>query len=170
MNAVVKESAEKRLFRIHIGLAAFVFFLDQITKFLISSWIEPYGSVYITSFLNLVHIFNKGVAFGMFADSQFDTNTIFLITNAVIVLALIIGVRFLRSQRSQFATAIWLVIGGALGNIADRVVQGHVVDFVDIHFGNWHYATFNVADTAISIGAILIALELFKIQILFRKG
>ena len=170
MNARTKEFTEKRLFRIHIGLAAFVYFLDQVTKFLILNALEPYGSVYVTSFFNLVLIFNKGVAFGLFAESRFDANTIFLITNIVIVLLFAIGVWFLRSKRSQSVTAVWLIIGGALGNITDRVIHGHVIDFIDIHFGDWHYATFNVADAAISIGAILVVMELLNIRIFFRNG
>ncbi len=169
MNADHKAFSGQSLFRIHMGLGAVVYLLDQVSKLLILLTIEPYGSVKVTSFFNLVLVYNKGVAFGMFSESEMDTNTIFLVINVVITLLLGAVLWHLRGERSQSITAIWMILGGALGNITDRFSQGHVIDFIDLHFGEWHYATFNLADAFISIGAILIALDLFKIRVLFRK-
>ncbi len=160
--------AGDRIIRIHLGMAALIIILDQVTKLIILSNLDPYSAIEVTGFFNLVLVYNKGAAFGFLASSDFDVNTFFLVANLIILAVLAYALKALCPPRSQSATAIWLIIGGALGNIIDRIVHGHVIDFLDFHYAGWHYSAFNVADSAITIGAVLIALELFGIRLLFR--
>ncbi len=160
----------ERIVQIHCGIALLIVIVDQITKWAILSNLEPYSSTAVTSFFNLVLVYNKGAAFGFLANSNFDVNLFFLIANFVILLVLLIALRTLCPPRSQTATAIWLIIGGAIGNMIDRLVHGHVIDFLDFHYAGWHYSAFNVADSAITVGAILIAMEILGLRVIFRKS
>ena len=158
------------VFRVQVSIALLILMLDQTTKLTILSYLEPNSAIEITSFFNLVLVYNKGAAFGFLASSNFDVNRFFLIANLIILCVLVYALWVLRPGRNQSATAIWLIIGGAVGNILDRIMHGHVVDFLDFHYAGWHYSAFNVADSAITIGAILIALEILGVRLLFRSG
>ena len=160
----------ERTVRIHCGIALLIVIVDQVTKWLILSTLEPYSSTAVTGFFNLVLVYNRGAAFGFLANSNFDVNLFFLIANFVVLLVLFIALRTLCPPRSQSATAIWLIIGGAIGNMIDRLVHGHVIDFLDFHYAGWHYSAFNVADSAITIGAILLAMEMLGLRVIFRKS
>lgn len=157
------------VFRLQISIALLILFLDQTTKLTILSYLEPNQVIEVTDFFNLVLVFNKGAAFGFLASSDFDVNRFFLIANLLILIVLFYALWVLRPGRSQSATAIWLIIGGAAGNIFDRIIHGHVVDFLDFHYAGWHYSAFNVADSAITIGAVLIAMEILGMRLLFRS-
>ena len=151
---------ERKVLGIHVGIALLVLVLDQLTKAFILTILKPFTSYPVTEFLNFILVYNKGAAFGFLSNSTFDANKLFLF-----------GVLWtLRPGRSQSATGIWLIIGGALGNLVDRIVHGHVVDFIDFHYAGWHYSTFNLADACITVGAVLIALELFNLRLLFRRS
>ena len=151
-----------------VALLALV--LDQISKWIVLTTMEPFDPIAITGFFNLVLVFNKGAAFGFLADSEFDANKIFLYSNIAVLFLLFYTLWLLRPGRSQSVTGIWLILGGALGNIADRIVHEQVVDFLDFHYGGWHYSTFNIADACISAGAVLIVLEFINIKVFFRAG
>ena len=159
----------RMLLRNHIALAVLILVMDQLSKLIILSTIEPYGNLPVTGFFNLVLVYNKGAAFGFLANSSVNINMFFLIANSIILALLAFTLWQLRPGRNQSTTAIWLIIGGALGNMTDRVVHGHVIDFLDFHYAGWHFSAFNVADSAITVGAILIVMELLKIQVLFRS-
>ncbi len=159
-----------RILQVHLGIATAILILDQLSKWIILSTLEPYSAVKVTGFFNLVLVYNKGAAFGFLADSNFDVNLFFLLANVLILAILIYVLWALRPGRNQSASAIWIIAGGALGNLFDRIVHGHVIDFLDFHYAGWHYSAFNVADSAITIGAILIALEIFGIRLLFRSS
>ncbi len=158
-----------RILKIHLSVALLILVSDQLSKWIILSILEPHSAIEVTGFFNLVLVYNKGAAFGFLANSDFDVNRFFLLANLAIVLILVYVLWSLRPGRSQSATAVWLVLAGAVGNIIDRVVHGHVVDFLDFHYAGWHYSTFNIADSAITIGALLIALEILGIRLLFRN-
>ena len=158
------------VFRVQVSIALLILMLDQTTKLTILSYLEPNTVIEITSFFNLVLVYNKGAAFGFLATAGFDVNRFFLIANLLILCVLFYALWVLRPGRSQSAMAIWLIIGGAVGNILDRIMHGHVVDFLDFHYAGWHYSAFNVADSAITIGAILIAMEILGIRLLFRDN
>jgi len=145
-------------------VAIAVFIADQASKYAVTKFTEP-GSLreIIPGLLNVVHTTNPGVAFGLLADSQMPWRAPVLIGVSVAVIALIVWL--LLTHRAGGALSRWgvtLVMGGAAGNVLDRIVRRSVTDFIDLHIGGYHWYTFNVADTAIVVGAGLIILELLR--------
>ena len=140
-----------------LGIAASVIAIDQISKFAVISMLAPYQGLSITPFLNLVLVLNTGITFGFFASN--DTFTRW----TLIVLALIISTiltRWLISAEGRYVCVdLGMIIGGALGNVIDRLVHGAVVDFLDFHLYGWHWPAFNVADSAITLGVALFVLS-----------
>ncbi|GAB5046373.1 signal peptidase II [Thermodesulfovibrio sp. TK110] len=133
-------------------LIFFVLFLDQLTKYLAIKFLSPKGVIKLLPFLNLVYVENTGTAFGMFK---------FLGAEFFIVIALCATVflvyMYFKDPKNWLIYS--LIIAGATGNIIDRLIYGHVIDFIDLHLKNLHWPAFNVADSAISIG---IALFIYK--------
>lgn len=145
-------------------LAAAILAADQASKFAVEKFTAP-GSfqVVIPGILNLVHTSNPGVAFGLFADSQAPWRAPLLILFAAVVIGLIIWMLTTRRAGGSMGSyGLALILGGAVGNVVDRVFHRSVTDFIDFHIGSYHWYTFNVADTAIVIGAALVILELLR--------
>jgi signal peptidase II len=128
-----------------------VIVLDQITKYLVSSYISPFESVEIFPFLHIVHVQNTGAAFGMFR----GLGSNFFIALSVGAIIIII---YLLMKSTYNIFGLSLVLGGAIGNLIDRVVFGKVVDFIDFSVGSFHWFAFNIADAALTIGILLIFL------------
>lgn len=145
-------------FRQGLILAAAVFVLDQITKWLILDLFANGPRVIeVTGFFNLVLAWNRGISFGMFGASS-AVGVWILVSLALVISAVLI--RFMMKAETRFAAlAFALVIGGAIGNVIDRVRFGAVVDFLDVHAMGYHWPAFNVADSAITIGAAALILE-----------
>lgn len=144
-----------------LGLSVVWIVLDQITKLWVQAHLEVGSSVQITEFFNLVHVLNPGAAFSFLA-SQAGWQKHFL--SAVAVLASIVIVFMMRSSSHRKLTMFCLagILGGALGNLIDRSLYGAVIDFLDFYWENYHWPAFNVADIAISTGAVgLLIDELF---------
>ena len=143
-----------------LALAAAVAALDQLVKFWVLGFFAArpgeLGVVVLPCF-NLVLAWNRGVSFGLFNSGETSGTLLFAALATIIVAALVLWLK--RTKRGWLALAIGLVIGGALGNIIDRLFRGAVVDFLDFHWGTWHWFAFNLADTAITIGVIFIALD-----------
>ncbi|HEU5178717.1 MAG TPA: signal peptidase II [Burkholderiales bacterium] len=143
------------------ALAAAVIVADQLTKWLVMAYFAnraPHEEV--TGFLNLVLVFNKGAAFSLFAQApgwQTPLLAAFALIAAVIVSVLIVR----NPQRRLMSLGLALILGGALGNLIDRLRFGSVVDFLDFHALGWHWPAFNVADSGICVGAALLILEGF---------
>jgi len=131
--------------------------IDQITKYLVISYLTPSDSIEIFPFLHLVIVRNTGAAFGMFRNFG---STFFV---GISVLAVIFIVYLLIKSSYNFI-GLSLVLGGAIGNLIDRILYGKVVDFIDFSIGKFHWYTFNVADSSLTVGIIVI----FLIS-LFRK-
>ena len=133
--------------------------VDQFTKFLVLTHMEPGQSIPVFSFLQLTYVTNTGVAFSLFRSFS-GANTFFALVTAL-VLALIAGfaIKNQGSLSPLMRSAFSLVIAGAVGNLIDRFVHGHVIDFIDIFAGTWHWPVFNIADSCISIGATLLLLS-----------
>ena len=144
--------------RVGLGIAAVVGALDQATKWWIfDAVLQPPSIIPVAPFFNLVLAWNRGVSFGMF-DSDSALNAWILSALAlVIVLALAVWLR--RAERLTVAAALGMVIGGALGNVADRLQYGAVRDFLDFHAAGYHWPAFNVADACITVGAALLVLD-----------
>lgn len=133
---------------------------DQLTKWLVLADFAPGERREITGFFNLVLVFNKGAAFSFLADAQ-GWQTPLLLVFAVIA-SIVVSVLLVRSpDKRLFAAGLSLILGGAVGNVIDRLRFGHVVDFVDLHAGGWHWPAFNVADSAITVGAVLLIIDGF---------
>jgi signal peptidase II len=149
-----------------LGIIAAVIALDHATKFWIQSTMSPYDVwVIIPGFLNIVHSENPGMAFGLFADHDSPWRSFLLVGVSLGILIFLGRLLWLakpgpRNGRLQ-PYALALVMGGAAGNLYDRIVRGSVTDFIDAYAGSYHWPTFNVADSAITIGAIMLALDLW---------
>lgn len=135
-----------------------VYLADVVTKWAVRAWIPLYSEIKVLSVFSLVHVENTGIAFGLFQ----DRNLFFLISGLVIVgLIVTTGIRMLASDRFS-ALVLAVVSGGALGNLTDRLLHGRVTDFLDFYIGAHHWPAFNVADSAICVGAALLLIRSFK--------
>lgn len=138
--------------------------LDQLSKWYISSTMSLHASYpVIEGFFNITYIRNPGAAFGFLANAAPLFRSGFLITVSVAAIVMILW--YLARDRSVgvlLTAALALITGGAAGNLIDRVRFGNVVDFLDVYAGTWHWPAFNVADSAISIGAVLLVVEMFR--------
>jgi signal peptidase II len=142
------------------ALAAAVVVADQATKAIVLSHFVYGERREVTGFFNLVLVYNKGAAFSFLSDAA-GWQTPLPVGFAVVAIA-ILGTLIVRSPRRRLlCTGLALILGGALGNVIDRLRYGQVVDFLDFHAAGWHWPAFNVADSAISIGAVLLILEGF---------
>jgi signal peptidase II len=140
--------------------SALIVLADQLTKWVLLARLAPGERREVTEFFNLVLVFNKGAAFSFLAEAG-GWQTPILVAFAIGA-ALIVSWLLLRSRgRRMFCTGLALILGGALGNVIDRLRFGHVVDFLDLHAGGWHWPAFNVADSAITLGAALLILDGF---------
>jgi signal peptidase II len=146
------------------GVAAAVCALDRLTKWIVETRVGFFDTYkVIPGFFDIVHSQNRGVAFGLFNDSTSEWRTTLLIVFSV---AAVIGVAALLWRPEKLdARSLWgfaLILGGAAGNVYDRIVFGRVTDFLELYVGEYHWPTFNVADSAIVIGSGLLLLELLK--------
>ena len=141
-----------------LGIAAIVVLLDQITKAMILRTMAIGDSHTITSFFNIVHWRNTGAAFSFLAGAAGWQRWLFV---GLGVAAALFIVWMLRSHAGQrmFSWALALILGGALGNVIDRLLHGYVVDFIQVHWRGWYFPSFNVADSAITVGAALLILD-----------
>jgi len=143
-------------------IAALVLLLDRITKWAVAANIAPHVSVsVIPGFFSLTHVENTGAAFGLFAESPVQWKVAALVSFSILAL-IVVSALLWKNGHSLTTTSIGLslILGGAMGNLWDRMVSGHVVDFLDFYMGNYHWPAFNVADSAIVIGAILLVSEI----------
>ena len=143
-----------------LGLSALVIILDQISKIWITSHFMYGESLAIFSSFNLVLAHNTGAAFSFLSDAGGMQRWLF---SAIAIIASIWIVWMLRrhAQQKLLSFALALILGGALGNLIDRIAYGYVVDFLDFYWGTYHFPAFNLADSAISCGAALLLLESF---------
>lgn len=146
---------------VSLGIASIVLALDLISKFWVETTLEFGQIIPITSFFNLVLTYNPGAAFSFLSD-QPGWQRWFLSGIALVAALLIIFLLRKYQHEKLFCLSLSLILGGALGNLYDRILLGHVVDFLDFYVGNYHWPAFNIADTAIVIGAALMILESFQ--------
>jgi signal peptidase II len=143
-----------------LWLAVIVIVLDQLTKHLVVASLRPGDSIVVTPFASLVLAFNRGAAFSFLASETGWQRWLF--TLVAIAACAVMAWLLSRGGRALFCAGLALIIGGALGNLYDRITLGHVVDFVLLHWRDWYYPAFNVADTAITIGAGALILDSFR--------
>ena len=147
-----------------LGLAALIVLLDQATKLAIER-VYDYGDVHpITGFFNLVLTYNKGAAFSFLAGAS-GWQKHFLSAIGIVASLFIVYLLARHGTQRLFSLALTLILGGAVGNVIDRLAHGHVIDFLDFHWRGWHWPAFNVADSAIVCGAALLVLdELLRVR------
>ena len=148
---------------VRYGLVTLVVVLDQITKVAIDGSLALYERIPVTSFFNITKAYNTGAAFSFLSEAGGWQRWFFTVVSSVVSIVLFVWLRRMPRTDRWLGIGIALILGGALGNLIDRVIYGHVVDFVQVYWGEWYFPSFNVADAAITCGAaILIALTLFE--------
>ena len=142
--------------------ALIIVVLDQITKLAVANRLQVFESVpVVTGFFNLVHVRNRGMAFGLMNRPDIGIASYFLLTASLIAVVLILVWFFkLKEEDNQLTLGLSLILAGAVGNLIDRVRLGEVIDFLDFHLGTYHWPAFNLADAAITVGTVSIALNL----------
>ncbi len=146
-----------------LAIAASVAAADQYTKELIRTSLEMFETVpVIPGFFNITHLSNKGAAFGILADAGRWRELFFQVVSVAAMAGLTIYFSTARRKDALLLTSTSLILGGALGNFIDRIHLGHVTDFLDIYAGRYHWPAFNLADSAITVGGILLAIRIFR--------
>jgi signal peptidase II len=143
-----------------LGLAFIIVLIDQFTKVLVVGYYHLGDSSYVTGFFNVVRAHNTGAAFSFLADAS-GWQRWFFTGLGVVAVAVIIWMLKSHAGQRLFSFAMACVLGGAVGNVIDRLLHGYVVDFLDFHSHGYHFPAFNVADSAITIGAACLILDEF---------
>jgi signal peptidase II len=138
-----------------LGIALVIILLDQFTKVLILGNFQLGDSRYVTSFFNVVRVHNTGAAFSFLANAAGWQRWFFVGLGAVATVFILVMLKR-HGQQTLFATALSLILGGAIGNVIDRLLHGYVVDFIQVHWSGRAFPSFNVADSAITVGAVLL--------------
>jgi len=146
-----------------LWLSCFVVLMDQVTKALVVGAVKAKGSFSLLPILEIVHLTNKGAAFSILHDASGWQRWFFIILALGVSVVLMIWLRRIRTpEQTLLAVGLSLVLGGALGNVIDRVWQGHVIDFIYFHWRGWDFPAFNIADTAITLGAVCLLIDAFR--------
>jgi signal peptidase II len=147
-----------------LWLSAAVLLLDQATKYLAESLLDLHRPVGLLPFLNLTLTYNTGAAFSLLSGAGGWQRWLFIVLAIVITVVLALWLRRASPGDRWLVVGLSLVLGGALGNLWDRLTVGAVVDFIDVHYLDWHWPAFNVADSAICIGAVMLIVSTFKYE------
>ena len=147
-----------------IGLALIILIADQFTKVLIVGYYNLHDSTYVTSFFNVVRMHNTGAAFSFLAGGS-GWQRLFFTAIGLAAVAFILWLLKSHAGQRLFSFALACIMGGAIGNVIDRLVHGYVIDFLDFHWRGMHFPAFNVADSAITVGAACLILdELLRVR------
>ena len=141
-----------------LGIALLILVLDQLSKVAILLYYQLGESTYLTEWLNLVRVHNRGAAFSFLAGAG-GWQRWFFVGIGVVATGFMIHLMRAHAGQKLFCAALACIMGGAVGNVVDRLVHGYVVDMVDFHIGSWHFPAFNLADSAITLGVILLLLD-----------
>ena len=146
------------------GAAAAVFAVDRLTKWLIETHVSFLDTLrVIPGFFDIVHAQNRGIAFSLFSDSSSEWRSFVLPLFALVAAIVVAGILWRPERLDRLSLAGFsLILGGAVGNLFDRIVWGRVTDFLDVYVADYHWPTFNVADSAVVIGSGLLLLELLR--------
>jgi signal peptidase II len=160
-------SSEHAMRKYHFLIAALVVVFDRLGKWIVDKNIALHESVAVVpGFFHLTHVENRGAAFGLFAESPSEWKIAVLVLFSLVALVVVSALLWKNSHAmTTTGVGLALILGGALGNLWDRLLSGQVVDFLDFYVGNYHWPAFNLADSAIVVGALLLVTE-----ILFSKS
>ena len=147
-----------------LGVALIILMLDQLTKIAVVGAFQLGETLPITSFFNLVRVHNPGAAFSFLADAG-GWQRWFFTGLGVVAAGVMVYLLRMHAGQTLFCLALSLLLGGAVGNVIDRLLYSYVIDFLDFYYGTWHFPAFNVADSAITVGAGLLILdELLRVR------
>ena len=147
-------------FSIWMSLTVVVVLLDQVTKWAILKWVPLYDKIPINSFINITHQENRGAAFSFLADAGGWQRWFFIILAVSVSTVIAVWLwRIRNSGQAILSAGLALVLGGAVGNVIDRIRLGHVIDFIQVLIVNWPFPSFNIADSAITAGAALLIID-----------
>jgi signal peptidase II len=144
-----------------LWLSALVLVLDQISKYYIAQSFTLYESIQLFPGLNFTYVHNTGAAFSFLSDAGGWQRWLFIVLSSGVSIRLILWIKSLPVTWRWLAAALALVLGGAIGNLVDRVLYGYVIDFIDVYYQGWHWPAFNIADSAISIGVVMLIIDTF---------
>ncbi len=142
-----------------LWLSAGVIGLDQLTKYWASQALHYHVPVPVMPSFNFTLMHNTGAAFSFLSDAAGWQRWFFAAVALGVSAALVVWLKRLPAGQRWLAVALALIIGGALGNLVDRLVFGYVIDFLDVYYGQWHWPAFNIADSAITVGAVILAVD-----------
>jgi signal peptidase II len=164
--AGVAEPAQTDKFHLFWWVTLGVVALDQITKAIVRSILAPYESMtVIPGLVDLTHVLNSGVAFGLLNELDLPfKNVVTTLLAALALGGIAYYARHVRREERLARLGLSLILGGAIGNLLDRLLAGRVIDFVDVYWQGWHFWAFNVADASITIGAVLVFVELLVVN------
>ena len=146
-----------------LGLSVLIIILDQWSKLSVTATMQLYESIQIMPYFNLTYVRNEGAAFSFLSDAGGWQRWLFAGLASAISIMITVWIVRLKKQELLLAVALSLVLGGAIGNLIDRVAYGYVIDFLDVYYQDKHWPAFNVADSAICVGVFLMLLENFGI-------
>lgn len=144
------------------ALSALIIIIDQITKYAASSMLLMHEPVPVLPFFNFTLMHNTGAAFSFLADQGGWQRWFFAALALGVSIVLAVWLYRLKAQEKWLALALSLVLGGAVGNLIDRVYYGYVIDFIDIYYNTSHWPAFNIADSAITVGAVMLVIDTFR--------
>lgn len=150
------------MLRFGLILAGVIILLDQATKLLAETLLVAYRPVALFPLLDLTLSYNRGAAFSFLSDQSGWQRWLFIILAVGVSLYLLRWLAQLHKRAHGQAFALGLILGGAIGNVIDRLLYGHVIDFIDLHYGSWHWPAFNVADSAITLGLVGLLIQLWQ--------
>lgn len=139
-----------------------VIVLDQMSKFIASGMLILHDPVAVLPFFNLTLMHNTGAAFSFLAGASGWQRWFFTVLAMIVSVVLVVWLRRLQPQDKWMAAALALVLGGAVGNLIDRVMYGYVVDFIQLYYKDWYYPAFNIADSAITVGAVMLVIDTLR--------
>tara|TARA_B110000977_G_scaffold185236_2_gene249835 strand:+ start:482 stop:943 length:462 start_codon:yes stop_codon:yes gene_type:complete len=146
----------------YLFITSLVIVFDQVSKWLMVSWLSLYETVVVMPYFNLTMAHNEGAAFSFLSQAGGWQRWLFIGLALVISIVLLVWLAKLKPTEKLEAISLSLILGGAIGNVIDRISYGYVIDFIDLYIGHNHWPVFNIADSAICIGAILLVADSFK--------
>lgn len=145
-----------------LWVSGVVLLADQCTKLLADAMLTLYQPVAVMPYLAMRKAYNSGAAFSFLADESGWQRWFFIVLALIVITVLVVWLRRLPVAEVRARLALALILGGAAGNVIDRMVYGYVIDFIDVYYESWHWPAFNIADAAIFVGACLLLLDAFQ--------
>jgi len=144
-----------------LGLSLLAVVLDQLSKLAVAGSMQLYQSIKVMPYFNLTYVHNTGAAFSFLSDAGGWQRWFFAGLAVIISAVIAVWLAKLKRHETLLAVALSLVLGGAIGNLIDRLIYGYVIDFLDVYYQSWHWPAFNIADSAITLGVVLMLAESF---------